>query len=87
MLSGMLTFLADPGRFATNVFFQIKAAALILAVLNLLVFHLVVYSRIREWDLLPTPPLAARLSAACSLTLWAVVVVTGRFVAYNWFTP
>ena len=87
VISGMLAFLADPGRFATNVFFQIKAAALVLAVLNLLVFHLVVYSRVSEWDRLRKPPLAARLSAVFSLALWAVVVVTGRFVAYNWFTP
>ena len=87
VLSGMLAFLADPGRFATNLFFQVKAVALVLAMLNLLVFHLVIYSRIHEWDLLPKPPLAARLSAVFSLALWAVVVVTGRFVAYNWFTP
>ena len=85
VVSGMLAFLSDPERFMVNVFFQVKAVALLLAVLNLLVFHLIVYSRVREWDLLPTPPLAARLSAAFSLTLWAVVVVTGRLVAYNWF--
>ena len=85
VITGMLAFLADADRFAGNVFFQIKAVALVLAVLNLLVFHFFVYSRVREWDLLPKPPLAARLSAIFSLSLWAVVVVTGRFVAYNWF--
>jgi hypothetical protein len=85
VVSGMLALLADPDRFVTNVFFQIKAVALVLAVLNLLVFHFAVYSRVREWDLLPKPPLAARLSAIFSLTLWSVVVVTGRLVAYNWF--
>jgi hypothetical protein len=86
VVSGMLALLADPGRFVTNVFFQIKAVALVLAVLNLLVFHFAVYSRVREWDLLPKPPLAARLSAVFSLTLWSIVVVTGRLVAYNWFS-
>jgi hypothetical protein len=85
VVSGMLALLADPDRFVSNIFFQIKAAALVLAVLNLLVFHFAVYSRVREWDLLPKPPLAARLSAIFSLTLWSVVVVTGRLVAYNWF--
>ena len=85
VVSGMLALLADPDRFVTNVFFQIKAVALVLTVLNLLVFHFAVYSRVREWDLLPKPPLAARLSAIFSLTLWSVVVVTGRLVAYNWF--
>src|SRR5215216_1319408 len=37
VVSGMLALLADPDRFVTNVFFQVKAAALVLAVLNLLV--------------------------------------------------
>ena len=85
VVSGMLALLSDPDRFLTNVFFQIKATALVLAVINLLLFHVAVYSRVREWDLLPKPPLAARLSAVFSLTLWTIVVVTGRLVAYNWF--
>jgi len=26
-----------------------------------------------------------RLAALASLTLWAVIVVSGRLIAYNWF--
>jgi hypothetical protein len=85
IVTGMLAFLADIDHYAVNVFFQIKIVALALAVLNLLVFHVTAYSRVREWELLPKPPLAARLSAVFSLTLWALVLVTSRFIAYNWF--
>jgi len=31
-----------------------------------------------------TPP-AARRAGATSLVLWAVIVVAGRTIAYNWF--
>jgi hypothetical protein len=85
LATGMLLFITEPERFAMNVFFQVKAAALVLAVLNLLVFHLFIYSRVGDWDHQGRPPLAARLSAACSLTLWSVILITSRLIAYNWF--
>ena len=86
LVTGMLLFLAEPSRFATNPFFAVKAIAIVLAVVNLLVFHVGVYSRVEEWDTAPRPPLAARVSAVFSMTLWAVVLIASRFVAYNWFS-
>jgi hypothetical protein len=85
LATGMLLFIADPARFAASPFFRVKVAALGCAVINLLVFHLTVYSRVDEWDVQPSPPLLARLSAALSLALWAIVLVASRLVAYNWF--
>jgi hypothetical protein len=43
------------------------------------------FRRVAEWDRQRVPPLAARRAAAASLMLWAVVVVTGRMIAYKWF--
>ena len=40
---------------------------------------------VAEWDLAPTPPPAARRAGAASLVLWAIIVVAGRMIAYNWF--
>ena len=85
LATGMLLFLTDPSRFAANPFFALKAIALVLAVVNLLVFHVGVYSRVGEWDHASQPPLAARVSAVVSLTSWAVVLIASRLVAYNWF--
>jgi hypothetical protein len=85
LVTGMLLFLTDPTRFSANPFFLVKAIALVLAAMNLLIFHAGVYSRVREWDNARTPPAAARISAACSLALWAVILIASRLVAYNWF--
>jgi len=85
LVTGMLLFLTDPTRFSANPFFLVKTIALVLAAMNLLIFHAGVYSRVREWDNARTPPRAARISAACSLALWTVVLVASRLVAYNWF--
>ena len=85
VVTGMLAFTADPTRFNHNVFFQIKGIAVAIAVLNTWIFHAFTYRGAREWDLWPVPPLQARIAGYVSLTLWATVVVTGRFIAYAWF--
>ena len=85
LVTGMLMFLTDPARFAANPFFIVKAIALGLAVVNLMVFHAGVYSSVGEWDNASRPPLAARVSSVVSLTMWAVVLIASRLVAYNWF--
>jgi hypothetical protein len=85
LVTGMFMFLTDPSRFAANPFFIVKAIALGLAVVNLMVFHAGVYSRVGEWDNASRPPLAARLSSVVSLTMWAIVLIASRLVAYNWF--
>ena len=85
LLSGVTLFYAIPVRSYQNVFFRIKMIALVLAGLNAWVFQIGVRRRTAEWDLHPVPPRAARVAGAASLALWAVIIVSGRMIAYNWF--
>jgi uncharacterized membrane protein len=85
VITGMLLFYAIPVRSYQSIWFRIKVVALVLAGLNAFVFHSGIDRRIAEWDLEPVPPRAARRAGARSLVLWAVVVVCGRMIAYNWF--
>jgi len=87
VFSGLLLFASDPVRFFGNIFFRIKAVGLVLALLNALAFHFGIERRIVDWDTAAMPPRAAKLAGAISIGLWAAIVVTGRFVAYNWFPP
>ncbi len=83
--SGVLLFYAIPVRSYQSIFFRFKMAMLILAGLNVWVFHSGVYRRLADWDLDPVPPRAARIAATLSLILWASIVLSGRMIAYNWF--
>jgi hypothetical protein len=85
VITGVLLFYAIPVRSYQSVFFRAKAIALVLAGLNAFVFHATIDRRIAEWDRDPVPPAAARRAGAASLALWAVIVVSGRMIAYNWF--
>jgi hypothetical protein len=84
-ITGALLFYAIPVRSYQNIFFRIKVVLLVLAGLNAFVFHSTVDRRVAEWDRHPLPPRAARRAGAASLVLWAVIIVCGRMIAYNWF--
>jgi hypothetical protein len=83
--SGATLFYAIPVRSYQNIFFRIKMIALVLAGFNALAFQIGVRRRTDEWDRLATPPRAARVAGAASLALWAVIIVSGRMIAYKWF--
>lgn len=85
-ISGTLLFWSDPVRFYGNVFFRIKLLALFLAAANAVAYHLGIERRLVEWDTATTPR-AAKIAGATSIAVWAVVVVVGRLIAYNWFAP
>jgi hypothetical protein len=85
VLSGALLFYAIPVRSYQNIFFRAKVVLLALAGLNVWVFHSRVYSRIAEWGTDAVPPRAARTAGACSLTVWLLIVLCGRLIAYDWF--
>src|SRR5262245_25618393 len=85
VLSGILLFYAVPVRSFQSIFFRVKLIALVLAGLNAWIFQVGIRRRTAEWDLQPTPPRAARLAGMSSLLLWAVIIVSGRMIAYSWF--
>jgi len=85
VISGTLLFSAIPLRSYQNIFFRAKMIMLLLAGLNVWIFHSGVYRRVTTWDLDGIPPKAARVAATLSLVLWVAIVLSGRMIAYNWF--
>lgn len=60
-----------------------KFGLLILACLNVLVFHHGIYRRVSEWTDAATTPVAARVGAGVSLIAWTGVIFAGRLLAYT----
>jgi hypothetical protein len=87
MATGVALFVAKPVYSWGHVFFRIKLVALILALANAAAFHFGIERRVVDWDQVPTPPGAARAAGVISIALWAVIVVAGRLIGYNWFPP
>ena len=85
VISGMLLFFADPIKNYHNIFFRVKMVLIILAMINLVVFHHRAERSQAVWDNDPKPPRSVRFSAAVSLVTWLLVIACGRYIAYNWF--
>lgn len=83
--TGMLLFYATPVRNYQNIFFRTKMLLMLLAGLNVWLFHRGIYRRVHEWGDATLPPPAARFAGYASLVLWSGVIISGRLVAYNWF--
>jgi len=77
MLSAQATVVAGTGAG------RWKFGLLILASLNVLVFHYGIYRRAGEWTDAVITPVAARLAAAASLIAWTGVIFAGRLLAYT----
>lgn len=83
--TGLALFYAQPLTYYHSVFFRLKVILLVVAGVNVLVFHTRTQRTIAAWDTVTPPPRAARIAAIVSLAAWAGVIVSGRLVAYNWF--
>ena len=81
LTTGLLLFYSSPVRYYHNIFFRFKVLLLIVAGLNAFVFHRGIHRRVAEWDNDTKLPRAARVAGAVS----ALIVVSGRLIAYNWF--
>ncbi len=85
IVTGGLLFYAIPVRTYQSIFFRVKVLMLILAGINVWVFHSTIWRRVAEWDRDPVTPRSARFAGAASLVLWVCIIFAGRMIAYNWF--
>jgi hypothetical protein len=82
-VSGSLLVTMEAGRLYGNIFFRMKILFLILAGLNVLVFHLTVYRGVSAWDQARVVPLRARMAGGLSLLLWFSILSCGRAIGYS----
>jgi hypothetical protein len=81
--TGLLLLFAKPVRTYQSIWFRGKLVMLCVAGINVWMFNTGIYRRVSEWDL-GSPPRRARMAGALSLVVWAMVIVFGRMIAYNW---
>jgi uncharacterized protein DUF6644 len=83
-MTGLVLVYGDPMRFYANIFFWMKMSLMLIAALNAMAFHYIAYFDVDNWDN-TVPPYGAKLAGVLGLGLWALVIVSGRLIPYNWF--
>jgi hypothetical protein len=81
-VTGALLFAAHATKAYASGYFRAKLALLVLAGVNMAVYHLTIDRRRSEWGKSPVPPPAARAAGLISLLLWFSVIAVGRIFAY-----
>lgn len=79
----VVTGLLRASSYAINPYFLWKMALLLLAGLNMAVFHLSTWRTVDAWDTSPAIPRAAKLAGGLSLAFWVVVVLCGRVSGFT----
>ena len=82
LLTGSLMFLSEATKCYASLFFRTKLVLLLLAGVNALLFHSIVYPKVAKWDETGRTPTQARVAAYASLLLWVCIVFAGRGIAY-----
>ena len=83
-LTGVLMFMGQSVKYYNNYAFRMKLLLMLLAGINMLVFHYITYRGVAKWDRAGIP-MSARLAGAVSLACWIAVVAYGRWTAYYMF--
>ncbi len=86
ILTGVIAaFGRDPLLYYHDIWFRLKMIFLALATINIFWFHYMVQKGQADWDSAPMPPTRVRVSGLISMACWALIIIFGRFIAYDWY--
>ncbi|MFT4518151.1 MAG: hypothetical protein ACI9JM_000528 [Halioglobus sp.] len=85
IVTGLALFYAIPVRSAQSLWFRIKLVLLFAAAINAWMFHRRMSAAGEGWDTAVKAPARLQVGACLSITFWALIVICGRLIAYDWF--
>jgi uncharacterized membrane protein len=82
-ITGFLMFMSNATKYLANGFFVAKMCLLVVAGLNMLIFHAISARDMPQWEKQASPPLRARLAGAFSILFWISIVACGRWIGFT----
>ena len=82
VITGALLFSSEAVKVYSNPAFRFKMLLILLAGLNALIFHLVVFRNVAAWDNREVTPVPAKIAGLVSILLWIGIVAAGRFIGF-----
>jgi len=83
-LSGTLMWISKAATYMANPFFLWKMGLMVLAAVNMAIFHRIVSKGVNDWGQPGAEiPTAAKVSGLVSLALWVVIPFCGRIVGFT----
>ena len=85
LLSGGLMFSSAALKYFDNLPFRIKLLMMVMAGVNMAIFHFTTARNMEQWDDHPSPPHLAKLAGGLSITCWLGVIAAGRWIGFSDF--
>ncbi len=83
VIAGTLMFMSKTTNYYADDFFRYKMVLIVLAGVNMAVFHLFTYRSVEKWDRDVPTLLGAKLAGGFSLLCWIGVVFCGRWIGFT----
>ena len=87
VITGMLMFSSNATTYGSNIYFRIKMLLLVLAGINMGIYHLGLSHAANSWKTAAVTPARARVVGALSLCLWLGIVAAGRWIGFTINAP
>ena len=87
VITGVLMFSSNATTYGVNVYFRIKMALIVLAGINMGLYHLAVNRGAESWRTAHDTPARARIVGGISLCLWLGIVAAGRWIGFTINAP
>lgn len=81
-ISGSLLWMSKAHVYMRDPWFYIKMSLIVVAGINMAIFHAVTWKTIGHWDG-GKPPRAAKIAGLSSLALWIVVIFSARVIGFT----
>jgi hypothetical protein len=81
-VAGLLMFSSKALVYYGNIPFRLKMLCLLLAGINMLLFHWLGTRHLKTWDR-RQPPSSAKFAGGASLLLWTLIVAAGRWIGFT----
>jgi uncharacterized membrane-anchored protein len=79
-ITGSLLFVSNATGYYESTPFRLKLCAMLVAGINMAIFHVTAYRKIGDWGEQLPPPTAARIAGFTSLSIWVLVIFLGRWI-------
>lgn len=83
LITGTLLFVSKAGSYTVNPYFQSKMVLILLAGVNMAIFHAFIWKQVATAEAALAVPASARLAGALSLLFWILVVFCGRVIGFT----
>ncbi|WP_404712550.1 DUF6644 family protein [Sphingomonas sp. MMS24-J13] len=83
LATGSLLFVSRAASYTVNPYFLWKMVLLLLAGLNMALFHAFTWRGVERWNAGSSIPLAAKVAGGLSLLFWVAVVFCGRVIGFT----